>query len=126
MDQPCQPHISRPTAKLIDANNLERAPLAYQRNAVAAENARVECASTALSILPNPSLQPPSLPPTTSESPSDDSPSDDSNNSNKYQSSYTASKRTIVFSSDDEETSNSGQKKKRRKNSSLERSNSKH
>ena len=32
MDQPRQPRISRPMAKLIDANNLERAPLAYQRN----------------------------------------------------------------------------------------------
>ena len=43
MDQPAhQPRISRPTAKLIDANNLERAPLAYQHNAIAAENARVE------------------------------------------------------------------------------------
>ena len=30
-----------PTAKLVDSNNLEKAPLTFQRAAVDAENARV-------------------------------------------------------------------------------------
>ena len=35
-DTPRQPQVTRPTAKLVDINNGEKAPLAFQRAAVAA------------------------------------------------------------------------------------------
>jgi hypothetical protein len=124
MDQPRQPRISRPTAKLIDANNLERAPLAYQRNAIAAENARVEASSShAVSIVPN-SL-PQSAPPIAPSSPVSTCQPSPSDNSKTYQLSSTANKHPIILS-DDEEASNSGRKQKRRKKSSSERPSSKH
>ena len=126
MDQPArQPRISRPTAKLIDANNLKRAPLAYQHNAIAAENACVEASSShAVSVVPN-SLLPQSIPPIAPSSPVSTCQPSPSNNSETYQSVSTASKHPIIHS-DDEEALNSGRKQKRRKKSSSEHPSSKH
>ena len=53
-----QLRVTRPTAKLIDSNNHEKAALAFQRAAVDAEIARIEAAATATPSPSTPSPQP--------------------------------------------------------------------
>jgi hypothetical protein len=122
--------VTRPTAKLADGNNAEKAPFAFQRVAVEAENARVKAmqlsmletdsdrdtdASASLPTLPHSNSShllsaSPSLLSTRQTSPilsdvgSDDTPP----TGTKYH-------RHTILSSDEEETPENAPKKKRKK-----------
>ena len=113
-DIPRQPRITRPTAKLVDINNGEKAPLAFQRAAVAA--AVTACLEAHDAV--------PSLPPSSSESSPSTLTQQVSKSFNDVDEDGTdqesvlpitgGSKRQIIVSSDDESSVESSKKKKQK------------
>ena len=99
-----QPRITRPTAKLI--NNGEKAPLTFQRAAVAAETARLEAALKAQTTPSSPSPSPLAF---TQQSSDTNAETDD------QESIPAGSKRQIIISDDESSIEGGSEQKKRQK-----------
>jgi hypothetical protein len=114
-DIPRQPRITRPTAKLVDINNGEKAPLAFQRAAVAAAvTARLEAHDAVPSLPPSSGGEssPSTLTQQVSESFNDVD--EDGTDQESVLPITGGSKRQIIVSSDDESSVESSKKKKQK------------
>ena len=114
MDILRQPQITRPTAKLVDINNGEKAPLAFQCAAVAATvTARLEAHNAVPSLPPSSGESSPStLTQQVSESFNDVD--EDGTDQESVLPITGGSKHQIIVSSDDESSVESSKKKKQK------------
>ena len=114
----CQSRVSRPTAKLIDGNNQEKAALTFQRAAVAAEIAHVEAieaaaASHTTAVSPStPTTHPTTREPSTVTT-HEPSPGPSNQTQDEPQITQGRNKRQIIISSDEEESDSNEQPKKK-------------
>ena len=116
-DIPRQPRVTRPTAKLVDINNGEKAPLTFQRAAVAAAAAVTARVETHHVAPPSESL-PPSSPSTLTRQVSfntDDGDDLSQESALPIRAIPGGSKRQIVLSSDDESSIEGSKQKKKQK-----------
>jgi hypothetical protein len=126
--------VTRPTAKLADGNNLEKAPLGFQRMAVQAENARVKAiqamqqsdseshgSNASFSTLPQSSKSIPASPsPSVSTRPTTPSHSDEENECNTLPTAVPVTKRhrdrPVISSESDNEYEKPENAPKKKKN----------
>ena len=115
-DAPRQPRVTRPTAKLVDINNGEKAPLTFQRAAVAAAvTARIDThvAPPSESLPPSSDSSLSTLTQQASFNTNDDDLSQESDLPTRAI--PAGSKRQIVISSDDEGSIEGSKQKKKQK-----------
>ena len=111
-----KPRITRPTAKLI--NNGEKAPLTFQRAAVAAETARLQAVKAQTQPTAASEFSPPSSPLAFSQQPSaSDTNLNEESDDQEFNPAGTRSKRHQIDSDSDDKSSIEGgtEQKKRKK-----------